>query len=62
VGTLTPSSEKTITRLRGSRSASAPNTGAERATPNVAAETVIPTPVLDAWKSLASMGSSGWVQ
>jgi len=36
--------------------------GAERATPSVAAETVHPTLVLDAWKRPVSSGSSGWVQ
>ena len=44
----TPSREITMTRLRASRSVTAPKTGAEIATPNVAAETVMPTPVLEA--------------
>ena len=57
-----PKSEATMTRLRASRSVSAPKTGADRATPMVAAETVRPTPVLEAWKMCASRGSSGWVQ
>ena len=48
VGRLTPSSEITMTRLRGSRSASAPKAGADSATPSVAAETVMPTPVFEA--------------
>lgn len=39
-----------MTRLRESRSVTAPKTGAERATPRVAAETVRPTAVLEAWK------------
>ena len=48
VGSATPTSEITMTRLRGSRSASAPKTGATSATPSVAAETVMPAPVLEA--------------
>jgi hypothetical protein len=62
VGTLTPISEATITRLRASRSVSMPKMGADSATPSVVAETVKPTPVLEAWKSFVSIGSSGWVQ
>ena len=48
VGMLTPSRETTITRLRGSRSAKAPKKGADKATPSVAADTVMPTPVFEA--------------
>ena len=48
VGMAMPSSEATMTRLRGSRSASAPKTGADKATPSVAAETVMPAPVFEA--------------
>ena len=62
VGTETPTSEATMTRLRGSRSASAPKMGDDRATPSVAADTVMPTPVFEAWKRCVSRGSSGWVQ
>src|SRR5665213_3651209 len=62
VGTHTPSKETAITRLRASRSASAPNTGADRATPSVAADTVMPTPVFEAWNRRARSGRSGWVQ
>ena len=46
-GSTRPSSDATMTRLRGSRSVSAPKIGAEMATPSVAAETVIPTPVFE---------------
>lgn len=62
VGIETPRIEKTMTRLRESRSVSAPKIGAERATPRVVAETVMPTPVFETWKSFASKGSNGWVQ
>ena len=62
VGIETPRMRETMTRLRGSRSVSAPKKGAEIATPRVAAETVMPTPVLEAWKMRASSGSSGCVQ
>jgi hypothetical protein len=62
VGSETPMSEATMTRLRGNRSVRAPKNGAEMATPSVAAETVILTPVLDAWKTRARRGSSGCVQ
>ncbi len=48
VGSEMPTSDATITRLRGSRSVSAPKMGAEIATPSVAAETVMPTPVFEA--------------
>jgi hypothetical protein len=48
VGSEMPSNEATMTRFRGSRSVSAPKMGAEMATPSVAAETVMPTPVFDA--------------
>lgn len=51
-----------MTRLRGRRSVSAPKMGAAMATPSVAAETVMPTPVLEAWKMCARRGSSGCVQ
>ncbi len=37
-----------MTLLRESRSVTAPKIGADRATPSVAAETVIPTPVFEA--------------
>jgi hypothetical protein len=46
-----PSSEATMTFFRGSRSVSAPKMGAESATPSVAAETVMPAAVFEAWKS-----------
>ncbi len=62
VGMLTPSREMTMTRLRGSRSASAPKKGADNATPSVAADTVMLTPVFEAWNSFASNGKSGCVQ
>jgi len=62
VGMEIPSSDATMTRLRARRSASAPKIGAERATPSVAAETVMPTAVFEAWKSVVSSGSNGCVQ
>ena len=48
VGMDTPSSDTTMTRLRASRSVTAPKIGADMATPRVAAETVMPTPVFEA--------------
>ena len=62
VGMAMPTIEATMTRLRANRSVRAPKTGAERATPSVAAETVMPAPVLEAWKRRVSSGRSGWVQ
>lgn len=43
-----PRSDTTMTLLRARRSVRAPKMGADIATPRVAAETVIPTPVLEA--------------
>jgi hypothetical protein len=62
VGMEMPSSDATMTRLRARCSVSAPKNGAEIATPAVAADTVRPTAVLEAWKRWVKSGSSGWVQ
>jgi hypothetical protein len=54
--------EVRITRLRASRSVSAPKKGAESATAMVAAETVRPAEAFVTWKRLVKSGSRGCVQ
>jgi len=62
VGIAIPSNEPTITFLRGSRSVNEPNTGADKATPSVAADTVSPTAVFDEWNNPVNSGRRGCVQ